>query len=111
MKSHLIYLPKAVPHFNIKSVQRREGEKRKMKMNEIENLSINTHQHSSGYHQNSRIIMIGTTQCGRCWLAVGERNKIPLSFRRARICKFSRQKHCFLRLTKNRQFVDVKELF
>lgn len=61
MKSHLIYLPKAVPHFNIKSVQRREGEKRKMKMNEIENLSINTHQHSSGYHQNSRIIMIGTT--------------------------------------------------
>ena len=42
MKSHLIYLPKAVPHFNIKGVQRREGEKRKMKMNEIENLSINT---------------------------------------------------------------------
>ena len=42
MKSHLIYLPKAVPHFNIKSVQRREGEKKKMKMNEIENLSINT---------------------------------------------------------------------
>ena len=32
-------------------------------------------------------------QGGRGWLAFGERNKIPLSFSRARICKFSRQKH------------------
>ena len=29
------------------------------------------------------------------WLAFVERSRIPQRFRRARICKFSRQKHCF----------------
>ena len=35
-------------------------------------------------------------QGGRGWLAFGDRSRIPQSFRRARICKFSRQKHRFL---------------
>ena len=34
-------------------------------------------------------------QGGRSWLAFGERKIIPQSFRRARICKFSRQKRRF----------------
>ena len=34
-------------------------------------------------------------QGSRSWLAFGERNKIPFRFRRARICKFLRQKHRF----------------
>ena len=34
-------------------------------------------------------------QGSRGWLTFGECNKIPSSFRRAHICKFSRQKHCF----------------
>ena len=34
-------------------------------------------------------------QGGRSWRAFGERKINPQSFRRARICKFSRQKHCF----------------
>ena len=36
-------------------------------------------------------------QCARGWLAFCDRKIIPQSFRRARICKFSQQKHCFLR--------------
>ena len=39
-------------------------------------------------------------QGGRSWLAFGERKIIPQSFRRARICKFSRQKRRFLQLRK-----------
>ena len=35
-------------------------------------------------------------QGGRGWLAFGDRSRIPQSFRRARICKFSRQKRRFL---------------
>ena len=42
-------------------------------------------------------LLIDADQPSRCWRAVGERNKIPLSCRRARICIFSRQKHRFLR--------------
>ena len=51
-----------------------------------------------------------THQGGRGWLAFGDRSRIPQSFRRARICKFSRQKHCFLQLRENRPFVVVKRL-
>ena len=40
------------------------------------------------------------SQGGRSWLAFGERKIIPQRFRRARICKFSRQKHRFLQLRK-----------
>ena len=43
-------------------------------------------------------------------LAFVDRSIIPQSFRRARICKFSRQKHCFLQLRENRPFVVVKRL-
>ena len=39
-------------------------------------------------------------QGGRSWLAFGERKIIPQSFRRARICKFWRQKRRFLQLRK-----------
>ena len=39
-------------------------------------------------------------QGGRGWRAFGERKIIPQSFRRARICKFSRQKTSFLQLRK-----------
>ena len=40
------------------------------------------------------------SQGGRSWQAFGERKITPQSFRRARICKFSRQKRCFLQLRK-----------
>ena len=49
-------------------------------------------------------------QGGRGWLAFVDRSRIPLSFRRAHICSFLRQKNCFLRFTENRKFVVVKEL-
>ena len=39
-------------------------------------------------------------QGGRGWRAFSERKIIPQSFRRARICKFSRQKRRFLQLRK-----------
>ena len=39
-------------------------------------------------------------QGGRGWLAFGERKIIPQSFRRVRICKFSRKKRRFLQLRK-----------
>ena len=39
-------------------------------------------------------------QGGRSWLAFGEGKIIPQSFRRARICKFWRQKRRFLQLHK-----------
>ena len=41
------------------------------------------------------LIMIMMLQGGTSWLAFGERKIIPQSFRRARICKFSRQKTLF----------------
>ena len=47
-------------------------------------------------------------QGGRGWLAFGDRSRIPEGFRRARICKFSRQKRLFLQLRDNRPFVVVK---
>ena len=43
------------------------------------------------------------------WLS-GDCSRIPQSFRRARVCKFSRQKRCFLQLRENRPFVVVKRL-
>ena len=49
-------------------------------------------------------------QGGRGWLAFGDRSRIPQSFWRARICKFSQQKRCFLQLQENRPFVVVKRL-
>ena len=49
-------------------------------------------------------------QGGRGWLAFVDRNRIPQSFQRTRICKFSRQKRCFLQLWENRPFVVVKRL-
>ena len=49
-------------------------------------------------------------QGGRGWLAFVHRSRITQSFRRARICKFLRQKRCFLRLRENWQFVVVKGL-
>merc|ERR1712192_60026 len=49
-------------------------------------------------------------QGGRGWLAFGDRSRIPQSFRRARICKLSRQKRRFLQLRENRPFVVVKRL-
>ena len=49
-------------------------------------------------------------QGGRGWLAFGDRSRIPQSFRRARIFKFSRQKRRFLQLRENRPFVFVKRL-
>ena len=52
----------------------------------------------------------GLQQGGRGWLAFGDRSRIPQSFRRARICKFSRQKRRFLQLRENRPFVVVKRL-
>ena len=61
----------------------------------------------------SNIIMlylIYLVQGGRGWLAFGDRSRIPQSFRRARICKFLRQKHRFLQLRENRPFVVVKRL-
>ena len=42
----------------------------------------------------------GEDQGGRSWRAFGERKITPQSFRRARICKFSRQKRRFLQLRK-----------
>ena len=53
---------------------------------------------------------VGADQGGRGWLAFGDRSRIPQSFRRARICKFSRQKRYFLQLRENRPFVVVKRL-
>ena len=50
--------------------------------------------------QNLDIFHIDCGQGGRSWLAFGERKIIPQSFRRARICKFSRQKRRFLQLRK-----------
>ena len=50
------------------------------------------------------------SQGGRGWLAFADRTRIPQSFRRARICKFSRQTHRFLQLRENRPFVVVKRL-
>ena len=49
-------------------------------------------------------------QGGRGWLAFVHRSRIPQSFRRARICKFSRQKHRFFFKRENRPFVVVKRL-
>ena len=50
-------------------------------------------------------------QGGRSWLAFGDRCRIPQSFRRARICKFSGQKfRFFLQLVESRPFVVVKRL-
>ena len=49
-------------------------------------------------------------QGGRGCLAFVQHSKIPQNFRRASICKFVRQEHCFLRLRENRQFVVVKGL-
>ena len=57
---------------------------------------------------NSRFASL--KQGGRGWLAFGDRIRNPQSFRRARICKFSRQKHRFLQLPENRPFVVVKRL-
>ena len=55
-------------------------------------------------------IGIVTWQGGRSWQAVVERGRIPQSFRRARKCKFSRQKRRFLLSSGDRQFVVVKGL-
>ena len=60
--------------------------------------------HSSGNGDTS------PSQGSRGWLAFGDRSRIPQSFRRARICKFSRQKRRFLQLRENRPFVVVKRL-
>ena len=49
-------------------------------------------------------------QPSRGWQAFVDRGRIPQSFRRARNCKFSRQKRCFLLSSGNRQFVVVKGL-
>ena len=49
-------------------------------------------------------------QGGRGWLALVECSRIPQSFRRARNCTFSRQKHRFLLSSGDRQFVVVKGL-
>ena len=44
-------------------------------------------------------------QGGRSWRAFGERKITPQSFRRARICTFSRQKRRFLQLRNNWYFL------
>ena len=56
------------------------------------------------------VVTLSHDQGGRGWLAFVDRNRIPQSFRRARICKFSRQKRRFLQLRENRPFVVVKRL-
>ena len=67
---------------------------------------------SHGLLSDEVIFGIHFIQCqgGRGWLAFVDRNRIPQSFRRARICKFSRQKRRFLQLRENRPFVVVKRL-
>ena len=53
------------------------------------------------------VMFLKFDQGGASWLAFGERKIIPQSFRRARICKFLRQKHCFLQLRKYWLFLAV----
>ena len=64
------------------------------------------------YHSHKRSLGQDITwkQGGMSWLAFGYRSRIPQSFCRARICKFSRQKRHFLQLRENRPFVVVKRL-
>ena len=51
----------------------------------------------------------GGQQPSRSWQAFVDHGRIPQSFRRARNCKFSRQKHCFLQSSGNRQFGTTME--
>ena len=53
-------------------------------------------QYNRKQHNQLNMACWGTNQGGRGWLAFGDYSRIHQSFRRARICKFSRQKHRFL---------------
>ena len=58
----------------------------------------------------SVLLQVALSQGGRGRLAFGNHNRIPQSFRKARICNFLRKKLHFLQFRKNRQYLVVKRL-